>query len=296
MYKKILSLFFFAIISSILCAQPGFEFNTGILKGTVNELCYNATQNGIYIVQSEYVLISPKTKKEFGRTGNDFFGRKYGFAPLVNGRLILPSHLNEPWKDDELLLLYDTLQPKLHKISVKPITSGVFELSNLLSDTITKTTYIIPTGKPSFVGSEVMPTSAYIVYFIRDSKADSLIVVPNVKKVKVDWSEKSKPKIIDFQIPLTDFLGGVLFSETIDVGNVKYSPLAQYTNDNGILWSLNTLSTFKEQVIEKPKAVIKGGDLTPIPTKPEEKPKELPKPEEKKKKKKGKVKENSSSN
>lgn len=296
MQNRILFSLIIATIANILYAQPGFEFNTGILKGTVNELCYNATQNGIYLVQAEYVLVSPKTKKEFGRAGNEFFGRKYGVAALVNGRLVLPNHLIEPWKDEELLSLYDTLQPKLHKVSIRPIAGGAFGLSNVLSDTITKTNYIIPTGKPSFVGSEAMPTSAYIVYFTKDSKADSLVVMPNVKKVEVDWSDKNKPKIGDFQIPLSDFLGGILFSETVEVGNVRYSPLANFNNEVGTIWSLTILPTNKEQVVEKPKEVIKGGDLTPISIKPEEKPKELPKPEEKKKKKKGKGKENSSSN
>jgi hypothetical protein len=296
MQKKILFSIFFAISVNVLYAQPGFEFNIGILKGTVNELCYNATINGIYLVQSEYVLVSPKTKKEFGRAGNDFFGRKYGVAPLVNGRLILPNYLNEPWKDEELLSLYDTLQPKLHKVSIRPIYGGTFELSKLSSDTITKTTYVVTNEKSSFNGSGEMPTSAYIVYFAKDSKADSLVILPNVKKVKVNWADKSQPKIIDFQIPLTDFLGGVLFSETVDVGIVRYNPLASFNNEGGIVWSLSTLATIKEQVTEKPKSVIKGGDLTPIPPKSEEKPKELPKPEEKNKKKKGKGNHNSSTN
>lgn len=296
MQKIIFFLLSFATVSNSLYAQSGFEFNSGILKGTVNELCYNATQSGIYLIQSEYVLVSPKTKKEFGRAGNEFFGRKYGVAPLVNGRLMLPNYLNEPWKDEELLSLYDTLQPKLHKVSIRPISGGKFDLSNLTSDTVTKMTYIVPNEKSSFIGTNEMPLSAYIVYFVKDSEADSLVVLPNVKRVKVDWTDKDKPKVIDFQVPLTDFLGGILFSETIDVGIVRYSPLASFNNEGGIIWSLSTLSTIKEQVTEKPKSVIKGGDLTPIPTKPEEKPKELPKPEEKKKKKKGKGKDNSSSN
>jgi len=278
MNKEILFLFIFALIANIISAQPSFEFNTGILKGTANELCYNATQSGIYIAQSEYVLVSPKTKKEFGRAGNEYFGKKIGIAPLVNGLLTLPSQLAEPWKGEELLVLFDTLQPKLHKVSIRRVSGGALEIVNFTLDTAINS-IVVNLDKPSFAPTTATPISAYLVYFVRDNKADSLVLLPNVKKVKVDWTDKMQPKLLDAQLPPIDFVGGILFSELIEVGSVKYAPIAVFKH-TGIDWILEYLTSVKTQiaektqVIENPKNLIKDTDLTPLPTKSEEKRKE----------------------
>lgn len=252
--------FFFLsiLLANSAFSQSNINLNSDFISGSANELIYKSLSKGVYVLQSNYVLYSPKTKNEYGRSKQSYFDRKFAITIPVNGKLLLPTQASEPWKNNAEISQIDSLIPKLQKIETRLISDKDFSKVTFKFDSLQKK-YFIDTDviyEKTFGMANNKPTNGFLLLF-HQKTLDSLSIAASIKKVNLNWEDSSKIEIKNYILQSDKFLGGILFDESIGLGQISYSPLAYYEQINS-KWVLTKLFTTPQK--EKNSII----DITPI--------------------------------
>lgn len=94
--KKITTIFmmFWALVANAQIDNL-FPFNT-----SNQQIVQSAVENAFVAITSSYRLQDPKTKKLYGRNGNDNFGTISSWGLKIDGGIMLPDQAVRPWEYD----------------------------------------------------------------------------------------------------------------------------------------------------------------------------------------------------
>lgn len=94
-----------------LCATAQIDL---ALASEGQKMVRNALSDAIVLVRQNYVLVNAQNE-EFGRAGQEYFGRAYGIGLFTDCGLAMPSATAEPWRVDNAYDKYrnsDEYRPK----------------------------------------------------------------------------------------------------------------------------------------------------------------------------------------
>jgi hypothetical protein len=117
-----------AIVFQVFIANAQIELN--ILSGN-QEIVKNSLDSIVYIISQDYVLQSLKNPlAQYGREGNERFGRVYFLAMLSGAKLWSNTNILKPWEKDEAFATYstiDTLTPVVKNTWYRLASGGSFQ-------------------------------------------------------------------------------------------------------------------------------------------------------------------------
>lgn len=108
-----------------MAQAQGFSINS-FFRSSCQQLIEDAVQDGLYIVESSY-LLEDSTGQRFGLDGKPYFNRmRYaGFA--MNGGDIIPSEAFRPWLGDAEFAPYkETYKPVLYGVNLRAKNDTAF--------------------------------------------------------------------------------------------------------------------------------------------------------------------------
>jgi hypothetical protein len=249
-----------------VCAQDFFSAYDQYIKSTNQQLIEDAVMSGIYLVETSYQL-EDSTGQRFGIDGKPYFNRfeRVGFA--MNGAIVLPSHVFQPWVKDVSVNQYrNDYKPVLLDLKMRNWQDSVFHPIDSMNihDTISLW--------DGYVAARQKGVAGFTVDTEAGSKEGWLILVMNKNK-KPTLQCIRKPIQIDsigeqtVEVPssLQNVMGGVYVLPVIEgVGRITFKlcgVVAPAANGN----RLTVMHPFVgKDYTERIGGVSKGGKLQPV--------------------------------
>ncbi len=117
-----------AIVLQAWMANAQIDLN--ILTGN-QEIVKNSLDSIVYIIRQDYVLQSLNNPlAQYGREGNEHFGRVYFLAMLADAKLWCNADILKPWDKDEAFAAFstiDTLMPVIKNTWFRLASGGSFQ-------------------------------------------------------------------------------------------------------------------------------------------------------------------------
>lgn len=101
------------IITIALSLTSMAQFDFVATEG--QKMVQNALSDALVLVRQNYVLVNDKNE-EYGRSGQEYFGRAYGVGLFTDCGLAMPTSTAEPWREDKAYDKYrssDEYKPKV---------------------------------------------------------------------------------------------------------------------------------------------------------------------------------------
>ncbi|MEO1050125.1 MAG: hypothetical protein AAFX87_05855 [Bacteroidota bacterium] len=218
-----------------------------------------AIEPGCYFVRQDYVL-QDSLKNNFGRGGNDYFGKAHGIGVLAGGRLWVESRLLDQWeRDSNFAFFRDSLNAGNSDTFIKqvPDDSVSKKAVTIHKHTSPLSYYNLGDSVHGFnIVSEVK--SGKLMTFYVDPKSDpenaylkSQVTEMNVLK----WDSTGMAPVNNAPLKKKQIIGGALFKESVELGRIEFrlAALLVYVDRQ---WHLQKIPEIQTQA------------LTPVPIEP----------------------------
>ena len=243
---------------------------------------------GLFIIEQDYLLFSPEENQEYGKDGNDYFGRRFALGISdKNGTIWCGKDLNTPWDFDPEYDEYrndKTIEPKLSNWNYRNVKQFDFlgktrkknepSLYNLKNDL---TEYLYTKNPQNVTGiyittDNLESVGSILWFYINDDEKLEEAVTLSVVKQSGDFDPTQGPISIDPPVRSGKKVvgGGVFYTNTDKPGEPKFSFLGvAYEDKEG--WRLaflpqEAITTQAKSNIKQNTKVNTGGKnrLTPI--------------------------------
>ena len=232
--KKITLLLFSAVlfINTTVLAQPSIDKIPGLISFD-DQLIKAALDSVFFIVRQDYVLRYTRGNiaKDFGRGGNEYFGRVYGLVVLSENKFWADGRLKTPWLLDENYRDFqsvDTLIPVLTNTSFRRISEKSFKKYNVIIKDSSKSDYFYyetmkdlrsVSNNPNTKDSMGWLVIAYTKDDIQHNDSCDVYLFPF--RPRPQYKNNSYAPI---KMPQKEYiLGGGYFTVNISVGQIRFS-------------------------------------------------------------------------
>ncbi len=249
--------------STTLCFPQRLDFNS-LLKSPSRQIVEEAVQEGLFLVESSYVL-QDSTGQRFGLDRKPFFNRFDYVGIALNGGTIMPSNALSPWSNDEQFKPYrDSHTPVTFEIKMRPVKDTVFLPIEEMDykDTVALWDGYIIARKKDMKGFILDTTSGkkegWLVLITDENSAIQCIHKP----ILIDGADTQQ---IEVPSSLPKVYGGIYVEPVVEgIGQISFKLCGIVLPSDGGK-KLNIQFPFRgNDYSEKMKPSLKGGKLQPI--------------------------------
>ena len=251
-----------------------------------------AIDSSLCIIRQDYILKNNKNNDEYGRNGNDFFGRSYKLGVFSGNKIWTVGDIRTPWIDDRFFDKYlknDTIKPALSSVAYKPLasysTAKYEEMIDCKPDETEDSTNVTSYSRQvDFLGSvgikrfSTEVSGVLVVVSSKESFSTNENATPDFSlySTTVQFQENAKDvslkKVLTLLANKDNVLGGVFYATVVITGNIQFVATGMLKSKKDRLgiteWYLETLP-----IVDK-NSSQKLTPLTPRKAKSPENPKE----------------------
>lgn len=215
-------LFILLLIGTVSYAQS-ISFNT-LMRSSNQQLIEQAVEKGISLIETSYQL-EDTTGQRFGIDGKPYFNRfvRVGFA--MNGAIVLPSHVFQPWVKDASVNQYrNDYKPVLLDLKMRNWQDSVFHPIDSMNihDTISLWNGYVAARQKGIDGftvdTEAGNKEGWLVLVLKENKKPTLQCIR--KPIQIDSIGE---QTVEVPLALQDVMGGVYVVPVMEgVGHITF--------------------------------------------------------------------------
>lgn len=229
--------FLFTMLLPIFVSGQFDKFNFGIVSDD-QMLIKNAVDSAIYIIRQDYALIDTVDNKRYTQDNQEYFGRYYTAAMMIDSVLWTDTDLLEPWLSDTSFSYYNKRygwKPILTQTWVRPIVRNDFEKldfeyykSDSVTDSVLSANSFLLLHPKNLTFNSLKSLSqttdstgwAFILYSEQNFKiCDTCAIKYSIFKANPNFTNTGK---LEKQVEIKNMISGFYILGNITTGNISF--------------------------------------------------------------------------